>query len=147
MRLEKLLRIFCYLGLLVSFGMAPISMAQITVYMEEPFIQSPLNLALVPTARSQTSFLSNKTRPMIIPFIVETPQGPARARMLKFVAKGEVQHALAAQVVMATADATTQCVTLNYDQNGNRLSQTVSSMAPNPVTWGSGVYGCFVWAS
>lgn len=81
-----------------------------------------------------------------MPFIVEIPKEPARANMLKFVAKGKAQQAMTALAMMATANATTQCVTLTYDQNGNRLLQTVTSMATSSVTWGSGVYGCFVWA-
>jgi hypothetical protein len=38
------------------------------------------------------------------------------------------------------------CIVYTYDANGNRTSQTNSaSGAPQTPTWGTGVWGCFVW--
>ena len=38
------------------------------------------------------------------------------------------------------------CVAYTYDANGNRSSQTNSvASAPETPTWGSGVWGCFLW--
>lgn len=38
------------------------------------------------------------------------------------------------------------CVVYAYDANGNRTSQTITSGgAPTTPTWGTGVYGCFLW--
>lgn len=36
------------------------------------------------------------------------------------------------------------CVVYSYDQNGNRTSQ-INSTAVSAATWGTGVWGCFVW--
>ncbi|MBT2135788.1 hypothetical protein KK137_15725 [Croceibacterium sp. LX-88] len=38
-----------------------------------------------------------------------------------------------------------RCVTFKYDVNGNRIAQTVGTIASGPVQWGSGKLGCFVW--
>lgn len=37
------------------------------------------------------------------------------------------------------------CVLYTYDANGNRLTQTNSSISAGTTTWGSGSYGCFMW--
>lgn len=38
------------------------------------------------------------------------------------------------------------CIAYSYDANGNRLSQTnTASGSPESPTWGSGVWGCFIW--
>lgn len=38
------------------------------------------------------------------------------------------------------------CVAYGYDPNGNRTSQTNTiSATPEQPTWGSGVWGCFLW--
>jgi YD repeat-containing protein len=46
---------------------------------------------------------------------------------------------------VAMASVTSQCTTLTYDKNGNRLSQTVAPMTSTTTTWGAATYGCFVW--
>lgn len=38
------------------------------------------------------------------------------------------------------------CVAYSYDANGNRTSQTNTiSGTPELPTWGSGLWGCFLW--
>jgi hypothetical protein len=48
-------------------------------------------------------------------------------------------------ISVAMASAATQCIALTYDKNGNRLVQTVTSMATTTTIWGAAPYGCFVW--
>jgi hypothetical protein len=47
--------------------------------------------------------------------------------------------------IVAMASATSLCITITYDKNGNRISQTVGNVTTNTTIWGSGTYGCFVW--
>ena len=37
------------------------------------------------------------------------------------------------------------CVTFTYDLNGNRLSQSSTTMGSGSTNWGSGSFGCFTW--
>lgn len=50
-----------------------------------------------------------------------------------------------APVVAAMSSTNSLCITITYDKNGNRLSQTVGNVATSTTVWGSGTYGCFVW--
>lgn len=50
-----------------------------------------------------------------------------------------------AAIWVAIASTNSQCITLIYDKNGNRVSQTVGNIAMSTTAWGSGTYGCFVW--
>ena len=47
-----------------------------------------------------------------------------------------------AAAVMTSAG---RCVVFTYDQNGNRLTQTVSVPSGATPVWGSASYGCFAW--
>lgn len=47
--------------------------------------------------------------------------------------------------IVAMASASSLCITITYDKNGNRISQTVGNVTTNTTIWGSGTYGCFVW--
>jgi hypothetical protein len=38
------------------------------------------------------------------------------------------------------------CLTYSYDHNGNRLSRNSQTFAATG-TWGSSVFGCFIWTS
>jgi arginine repressor len=49
------------------------------------------------------------------------------------------------QTLLAMAGANNLCVAITYDQNGNRLTQTVTSTTINATVWGAGTYGCFLW--
>lgn len=52
----------------------------------------------------------------------------------------------AVSVMLVVVDANSQCISFVYDANGNRIS-TSSIGLQQSVTWGSGSYGCFVWAA
>lgn len=47
--------------------------------------------------------------------------------------------------IVAMASASSLCISITYDKNGNRVSQTVGNVTTNTTIWGSGTYGCFVW--
>jgi hypothetical protein len=49
------------------------------------------------------------------------------------------------QTWVSTAGASSLCITISYDKNGNRILQTVGNVTPGTTIWGSGTYGCFVW--
>lgn len=49
------------------------------------------------------------------------------------------------QTWLAMAGANSVCVAMTYDQNGNRLSQTVTPVTTTATNWGEAAYGCFVW--
>ena len=52
----------------------------------------------------------------------------------------------AAMTVLLSSSS--QCIGYSYDQNGNRLAATVTSVTPPaspPVTWGATPFGCFIW--
>jgi len=53
----------------------------------------------------------------------------------------------AAAIVAAALQAANICVHYEYDANGNRTSRTVEEIAATPTTWGTGVYGCFLWSA
>ncbi len=38
------------------------------------------------------------------------------------------------------------CVGFTYDANGNRTSQSTTTMGSGATLWGSGPFGCFVWS-
>ena len=76
------------------------------------------------------------TAPILITFAVPA----AQASPLMFVTNVSTPAN-----VLAMASTTSQCISLTYDRNGNRLSQTVSLMIGTTTYWNSGVYGCFVW--
>jgi hypothetical protein len=38
------------------------------------------------------------------------------------------------------------CVVFTYDPNGNRTSQTNSTVGSGPALWGSDKFGCFAWS-
>lgn len=37
------------------------------------------------------------------------------------------------------------CVTLAYDTNGNRTTQTTVTISSTGAKWGSATFGCFIW--
>ena len=45
-------------------------------------------------------------------------------------------------MLITTADL---CVVYNYDENGNRVSQSSFTFGSPGAVWGSGIYGCFDW--
>jgi len=47
--------------------------------------------------------------------------------------------------IVAMASASSLCISITYDKNGNRVSQTVGNVTTSTTIWGSGTYGCFVW--
>jgi len=53
----------------------------------------------------------------------------------------------AAAIVAAALQASNVCVHYDYDANGNRTSRTVEEIAGTGTTWGTGVYGCFLWSA
>ena len=62
-------------------------------------------------------------------------------------ASGSYTYDAAGRLTTALYDNGT-CVAYSYDANGNRTSQTTTSSGlPESPTWGSGVWGCFVWAA
>jgi hypothetical protein len=50
-----------------------------------------------------------------------------------------------ATVAAAMASVNSLCITITYDKNGNRLSQSVANVTTSTTVWGSGTYGCFAW--
>lgn len=50
-----------------------------------------------------------------------------------------------AQTVIAMSATNMLCIKITYDENGNRLSQTASSVTLTETVWGTATYGCFVW--
>lgn len=50
-----------------------------------------------------------------------------------------------AQTVIAMSVTNMLCISMTYDENGNRLSQIVRSVTITPTTWGASAYGCFIW--
>ncbi len=146
MRLANIMRILGGLGLLGGCGMGAILKAQVPVHIDDPIAQLPLNLSGAPTVRAQAELLSSIAKSEAASVMMRIPTGSAPAGMLKFAARGNAWQVLTAQAAAVMASATAQCTTLTYDKNGNRLSQTVTSIAASPVAWGGGMYGCFVWA-
>lgn len=64
---------------------------------------------------------------------------PAQANPLAIIVN------IPAQTVIAMSATNMLCVSTIYDENGNRLSQTVTSVTTTTTTWGAASYGCFVW--
>ncbi len=61
-------------------------------------------------------------------------------------ANGSVSYTYDALGRLTTASYDTGvCVIYQYDANGNRTLQTVNVNTGTAPTWGSGVWGCFVW--
>jgi YD repeat-containing protein len=61
-------------------------------------------------------------------------------------ANGSVAYTYDALGRVTTASYDTGvCLIYTYDANGNRLSQTVNVNTGDAPTWGSGVWGCFIW--
>jgi hypothetical protein len=50
-----------------------------------------------------------------------------------------------AQTSVAMASPSSLCININYDKNGNRVSQTVGNVTTSTTIWGAATYGCFVW--
>lgn len=50
-------------------------------------------------------------------------------------------------VVLAVASfpATSQCLYMTYDKNGNRLNRSSSVISAAPASWGASAYGCSRW--
>jgi YD repeat-containing protein len=48
------------------------------------------------------------------------------------------------RVVTASYD-TGVCLIYTYDANGNRTSQAINVGSVTTPTWGTGVWGCFIW--
>lgn len=71
--------------------------------------------------------------------IAAMSSGPANANALAAVVN------IPAQTFVAMSVTSMLCVSMTYDQNGNRLSQTVSAVTTSTTNWGAGTYGCFVW--
>ena len=72
--------------------------------------------------------------------LVLVSSSAGQAQDLTFVA-----NMLPAAVWLTTASTSSLCITITYDKNGNRVSQTVANMTTATTVWGSGTYGCFVW--
>lgn len=68
-----------------------------------------------------------------------TTSGTAHATPLLVIANIPVD------AVLAMSSANTRCVSITFDKNGNRQSQTVSSVTSTATIWGAASYGCFVW--
>ena len=49
------------------------------------------------------------------------------------------------QTWVSTGGASSLCISITYDKNGNRILQTVGNVTTGTTIWGSGTYGCFVW--
>lgn len=54
-----------------------------------------------------------------------------------------VQMTQAAMLFLSSAGP---CLAFAYDRNGNRISQTVKPLSSGATVWGTGTFGCFVWA-
>lgn len=50
-------------------------------------------------------------------------------------------------VAMASLQAGGQCLYMTYDQNGNRLTRSSSTLASGPASWGSSAFGCSRWGT
>lgn len=80
-------------------------------------------------------------RCLILPsLLLITPQSAQAHGILPFA----VEMLQTTGIVVTSAS---RCVTFTYDKNGNRQAQSTSMPASEPVTWGAGQFGCFVWHS
>jgi len=50
-------------------------------------------------------------------------------------------------VALASLQAGGRCLYLTYDQNGNLLTRSSSTLASGPASWGSSAFGCSRWGS
>lgn len=67
------------------------------------------------------------------------PGSPAQAGVYSLASTQVVQSA------MLLASSAGSCLTLSYDKNGNRVSQSVGGPAPGAALWGARNFGCFDW--
>lgn len=52
-----------------------------------------------------------------------------------------------AQALIVLLSASSHCVELAHDRNGNRQSRSISTVGSAGANWGSGKFGCLVWHS
>lgn len=80
---------------------------------------------------------ANITTCAVLLFLVPSP---AQARVTSLI---NVQVTQAAMLFLSSA---APCLAFAYDRNGNRISQTVKPLHSGATVWGTGTFGCFVWA-
>lgn len=67
---------------------------------------------------------------------------PASAHARSFVLFLDVQIAPALGVLLGVGS---NCIGVDFDTNGNRTAQSISTIGSGATLWGSGAFGCFVW--
>jgi hypothetical protein len=58
---------------------------------------------------------------------------------------GPIVVNIPAQMFVAVSAIDMRCISMTYDENGNRKLQTVAPVVTTTTTWGTAAYGCFAW--